>query len=64
MLDEAYPVGDVFGVDIYEATHENNQKIYITINRYQMSLTVAKNRQRLLKKMGLNKPKPKEQDEA
>ena len=28
-----------------------------------MSLTVAKNRQRLLKKMGLNKPKPKEQDE-
>ena len=29
-----------------------------------MSLTVAKNRQRLLKKMGLNKPKPKEQDEA
>ena len=30
-----------------------------------MSLTVQqKNRQRLLKKMGLNKPKPKEQDEA
>lgn len=29
-----------------------------------MSLTVAQNKQRLLKKMGLNKPKPKEQDEA
>jgi hypothetical protein len=27
-----------------------------------MSLTVAKNRQRLLKKMGLNKPKPKDDD--
>ena len=33
VLDEAYPVGDVFGVDIYEATHmRTNQKIYITIN--------------------------------
>ena len=33
VLDEAYPVGDVFGVDVYEATHmRTNQKIYITIN--------------------------------
>ena len=29
--DEAYPVGDVFGIDIYEATHMNtNKKIFIT----------------------------------
>ena len=29
---ESYPVGDVFGVDIYEATHmRTNQKIYVTI---------------------------------
>ncbi len=28
---ECYPVGDVFGVDIYEATHiKTNQEVYIT----------------------------------
>lgn len=33
VLDDAYPIGDVFGVDVYEATHmKTNQKIYITIN--------------------------------
>lgn len=33
ILDDAYPIGDVFGVDIYEATHmKTNQKIYVTIN--------------------------------
>ena len=38
---ESYPVGDVFGVDIYEATHmRTNQKIYVTIEgNIQMSLT-------------------------
>ena len=31
--DEAYPVGDVFGVDVYEGTHVNtNQKVYFTIS--------------------------------
>ena len=31
--DECYPVGDVFGVDIYEATHiKTNQNIFITAN--------------------------------
>ena len=30
--DESYPVGDVFGIDVYEATHiPTNQKIYITV---------------------------------
>ena len=29
--DECYPVGDVFGVDIYEATHiKTNQNIFVT----------------------------------
>jgi len=29
--ENSYPIGDVFGIDIYEATHINtNQKIYIT----------------------------------
>ena len=29
--DECYPVGDVFGVDIYEATHINTDKqVYVT----------------------------------
>jgi hypothetical protein len=29
--DECYPVGDVFGVDIYEATHVNTDKqVYVT----------------------------------
>ena len=29
--DDAYPVGDVFGIDVYEATHMNtNKKIFIT----------------------------------
>lgn len=32
ILDEAYPVGDVFGLSIYEALHLNsNQKIYVTV---------------------------------
>ena len=32
ILEDCYPVGDVFGVDIYEATHmRTNQKIYVTI---------------------------------
>jgi len=29
--EDAYPVGDVFGIDVYEAIHTNtNQKIFIT----------------------------------
>ena len=29
--DESFPVGDVFGVDVYEATHiKTNQKVYVT----------------------------------
>ena len=34
MVDEnAYPVGDIFGINIYEATHiRTKQKIYITAN--------------------------------
>ena len=29
--DDCYPVGDVFGVDIYEATHVNTEKkIFVT----------------------------------
>ena len=29
--EECYPVGDVFGVDIYEATHVNTDKqVYVT----------------------------------
>ena len=29
--EECFPVGDVFGVDIYEATHiKTEQKIYVT----------------------------------
>ena len=32
ILEDCYPVGDVFGVDIYEATHmRTNQKVYVTI---------------------------------
>lgn len=32
ILDDCYPIGDVFGVDIYEATHmRTNQKVYVTI---------------------------------
>ncbi len=31
VFDESYPVGNVFGMDIYEATHvKTNKKIYIT----------------------------------
>lgn len=31
--NDAFPVGDVFGVDIYEATHvRTNQKLYVTIS--------------------------------
>lgn len=31
--DDAYPVGDVFGLDVYEGTHiKTNQKIYFTIS--------------------------------
>lgn len=33
ILDDAYPIGDVFGVDIYEAIHmRTNQKIYVTVS--------------------------------
>lgn len=33
VLDDAYPIGDVFGVDIYEAIHmRTNQKIYVTVS--------------------------------
>ena len=29
--DECFPVGDVFGVDVYEATHiKTNHKVYVT----------------------------------
>lgn len=29
--DDCYPVGDVFGVDIYEATHVNTEKkVFVT----------------------------------
>lgn len=31
--DDSYPIGDVFGLDIYEGTHvKTNQKIYFTIS--------------------------------
>ena len=31
VFDDCYPVGDVFGIDIYEAVHMNtNQKVYVT----------------------------------
>ena len=31
--EDSYPVGDVFGLDIYEGTHiKTNQKIYFTIS--------------------------------
>jgi len=31
IFDDTYPVGDVFGIDVYEATHvKTNQKIYVT----------------------------------
>lgn len=31
--DNSYPIGDIFGLNIYEATHlKTNQKIYITTN--------------------------------
>ena len=31
VLDDAYPVGDIFGLDIYEAVHvRTQQKIYVT----------------------------------
>lgn len=33
ITEESYPVGDVFGVDIYEATHvKTNQQLYVTIS--------------------------------
>ena len=33
IAEESYPVGDVFGVDIYEATHvKTNQQLYVTIS--------------------------------
>ena len=33
VADDAYPVGDVFGLNIYEGTHiKTNQKIYFTIS--------------------------------
>ena len=31
IFDNAYPIGEMFGLDIYEATHlRSNQKIYVT----------------------------------
>jgi hypothetical protein len=31
--ENSYPVGDVFGIDIYEATHiKTNQKIYLSVS--------------------------------
>lgn len=31
--EDSYPVGDVFGIDIYEATHiRTNQKIYLSVS--------------------------------
>ena len=31
--EDSYPIGDVFGIDIYEATHvKTNQAIYVSIN--------------------------------
>ena len=31
VFDDCYPVGDVFGIDIYEVVHMNtNQKVYVT----------------------------------
>lgn len=31
--EDCYPIGNVFGIDIYEATHvKTNQKVYITTN--------------------------------
>lgn len=33
IVDDSYPVGDIFGISIYEATHiRTNQKIYVTAN--------------------------------
>lgn len=32
VMDGSYPIGDVFGIDVYEAVHiPTNQKIYITV---------------------------------
>lgn len=31
--EDSYPVGSVFGIDIYEATHiKTNQKVYVSVN--------------------------------
>ena len=31
--EDCYPVGDIFGINIYEATHmRTNQKVYVTVN--------------------------------
>jgi hypothetical protein len=31
--DDAYPIGDVFGIDVYEAIHvRTNQPLFVTIN--------------------------------
>ena len=33
ILDDCYPVGDVMGLDIYEAIHQRTQrKIYLTVS--------------------------------
>jgi chitinase len=33
ILEDTYPVGDVLGIDIYEAIHvRTNKKIYVTVN--------------------------------
>lgn len=32
VLEKSYPVGDIFGMDVYEALHiKTNQKLYITV---------------------------------
>jgi hypothetical protein len=32
VLEKSYPVGDIFGLDVYEALHiKTNQKLYITV---------------------------------
>ena len=32
VFEKCYPVGDIFGLDVYEALHiKTNQKLYITI---------------------------------
>ena len=33
VLDDSYPVGDIFGLNVYEATHlKTNKQVYVTAN--------------------------------